>query len=133
MSSRVARGLESLARTARTVLSQVAVSVATALCVAFITGAYFDRAAEPPAAARQPSVITAAGIAPDDARSQAAAARAPALPPLQSEVIADLPDIPDAARELFPGVPAGMSSDALRRAVTPERQEPRRFFGLAIP
>jgi hypothetical protein len=110
-------------------LSQIVVSVATALCVAFITGAYFDRAAEPPAAAPQPSVETAR-TAPDHAR--AGAAPTPALPPLESEIVADLHDIPDAARELFPGVPAGMSADALREAVTPARREPRRFLGLAI-
>lgn len=62
MSSPLARTLKRSARTAHNLVSQVIVSVAAAICVAFITNAYFDKKAvlptPPPGQTADPAAVT---------------------------------------------------------------------------
>lgn len=123
MRSTVARGVKGLARGTQTIVSQVIVSVVTALCVAFIGNAYLGSRADP-----LPEIERAANTS--------APAAPQALPPLDVEVIADVPSAP--APEVFPGVPAGMSPDVLKQTVAveqkaKERKERRRFLGIPLP
>jgi hypothetical protein len=100
-------------------LSQIIVSVAAAVCVAFITNAYLDT--ERAAVADRNTPVTEAS--------------AEALPPLDVEVIADAPEVIGPAHEVFPGVPAGVAIETLRTATAKEGSgdRRRRFLGIPIP
>jgi hypothetical protein len=106
-------------------VSQVIVSVVAAICVALITSAYLEDSKEPEAAA----------VAVDTARHSTPSANG-ALPALDVEVIADVPEGVAPGQEIFPGAPVGIRPEALQQAAA--RQEPseprrRRFFGIPIP
>ena len=136
MRSPIAHGARRLARAAQRMVSQIVVSVTAAVCVAFITGAYLGNdAGHAPGEAEQ-RVADAPVLASEGAARPAAANPVPALPPLDIEIIADTP-IRATGREVFPGVPAGMTAEALRRNVADADaagpREPRRFFGIPLP
>ena len=126
MRSPVARGIRRLVRSAQSMVSQIVVSVVAAVCVAFITSAYLEDSAKPEAAtvATIPKVNTQVP-SPDDA-----------LPALDVEVIADVPEGVVPGQEIFPGAPVGIRPEALQQAAA--KQEPseprrRRFLGIPIP
>lgn len=105
-------------------VSQIIVSVVAAVCVALITGAYFGSNAE----------VAGNSRAGTEASPAAATATAGvALPPLEVQVIRDVPAAVSPGQELFPGVPVGVRPEALQKAVGEERKEPRRFLGIPIP
>jgi hypothetical protein len=113
-----------LVRTTQSMVSQIVVSVAAAICVALITNAYLTEGSTPD--------VTAAATRP------AAEASAPAidgaLPPLEIEVIADVPTGLAPGQEIFPGAPVGLRPEALQQAVAGEpKAHRRRFLGIPIP
>lgn len=118
-------------------VSQIIVSVTAAVCVAFITNAYLTNGGDDSAASLSvtpaPAVSTAAATGP------AAARAGDALPPLDVEEIADVPDGVVPGEEVFPGAPVGVRPEALQRAVSEANagEEPkerrRRFLGIPIP
>ena len=112
-----------LVRTTQSMVSQIVVSVAAAVCVAFITGAYLTDASTPD--------VTAAAARP---AAEVPAAANGALPPLDVEVIADVPAGIAPGQEIFPGAPVGVRPEALQQAVAGEEpKERRRFLGIPIP
>jgi DsbC/DsbD-like thiol-disulfide interchange protein len=141
MRSPITRGVRRLVRSTQTMVSQIVVSVAAAVCVAFITNAYLSDGAKPDlAAAEQPAAMeqTAVAPAPIPRQPKAASVAATTLPPLDVEVIADVPAGAGPAQEIFPGVPAGMSSEALEQSVAAQeeievKKERRRFLGIPLP
>jgi hypothetical protein len=124
MRQMVARGARGVARGTQTIMSQVIVSVVTAICVALITNAYLGSDPE-----QKPAVVAAA------------AARTLPLPPLDVEIVADIPNGPAEGQEIFPGVPAGVPAAVLAEAVrataatAAAKPEPRRrrFLGIPLP
>ena len=124
MHSPFRRGMRRASRTAQTMLSQIIVSVAAAICVALITNAYLDKDKEPSASAVE--------LSP-------AQVKAAALPPLDMEVIADIPPVTGAApgapsAEIFPGVPVGVTPEMLREKLASEAEpKRRRFRSLPLP
>ena len=115
-----------LVRTTQSMVSQIVVSVAAAVCVAFITGAYLSDGSTP----------DATGAATRPATEASAALANGALPPLDVEVIADVPEGVAPGQEVFPGAPVGIRPEALQQAAA--QQEPgeprrRRFLGIPIP
>jgi hypothetical protein len=140
MRSPITRGVRRLVRSTQTMVSQIVVSVAAAVCVAFITNAYLSDGAKPDAAAVQPVATEQAAVAPATSQHQPKIANVAAttLPPLDVEVIADVPAGAGPAQEIFPGVPAGMSSEALEQSVAAQeeievKKARRRFFGIPLP
>jgi hypothetical protein len=114
-----------LVRTTQSMVSQIVVSVAAAVSVAFITGAYLSDGSTPD--------VTGAAT-----RSAAETPAAPAnggLPPLDVEVIADVPAGLAPGQEIFPGAPVGIRPEALQQAAAGEEPKPhrRRFLGIPIP
>lgn len=126
MRSPVARGVRGLVRTTQSMVSQIVVSVAAAVCVAFITNAYLMNGSEDAAASSHTPAL-AEIAAPADGHP------AGALPPLDMEVIADIPGGIAPGQEVFPGAPAGVRPEALQQAVAEKRSERRRFLGIPIP
>lgn len=124
MSSPIARGVRRLVRSTQSMVSQIVVSVTAAVCVALITNAYLSDDAIPDltAAANRPAI-------------EASAAIDGALPPLDVEVIADVPAGLAPGQEIFPGAPAGIRPEALQQAVagSEPKAHRRRFFGIPIP
>jgi len=114
-----------LVRTTQSMVSQIVVSVAAAICVAFITGAYLSDGSTPD--------VTAAATRP--AAEVSAPATDGALPPLDVEVIADVPVGLSPGQEIFPGAPVGLRPEALQQAVAGEesKERRRRFLGIPIP
>lgn len=140
MRSPIARGVRHLVRSMQTLVSQIVVSVAAAVCVAFITNAYLSDGAKPdPAAAEQPTAIRAV-VAPAPSLRQPGIANVAAigLPPLDVEIIADVPAGAGPGQEIFPGVPAGVSAEMLQQSVAAQeeaeaKKERRRFLGIPLP
>ena len=112
-------------RTTQNMVSQIVVSVAAAVCVAFITGAYLTDGST--------ADVTATATRPAAERS--AAPENGALPPLDVEVIADVPAGIAPGQEIFPGAPVGVRPEALQQAVAGEepKERRRRFLGIPIP
>jgi hypothetical protein len=107
-------------------VSQIVVSVAAAICVAWITGAYLSDGAKPDAAA----------LATDTAPPATKVSSSGSLPALDVDIIADVPDGVSPGEEIFPGAPAGVRPEALQQAAAKqETSEPRRrrFLGIPIP
>jgi cell division protein FtsN len=121
MPSPVSRVVRRSVRAGGNMVSQIVVSVAAAVCVALITNAYFGSG---PEAASQAAPATA---------TQASVNPAAALPPLEVQVIADVPDAVTPGQEVFPGAPMGVRPEALQKALGEERRERRRIFGIPIP
>jgi hypothetical protein len=126
MRSPFARGVRRLVRSAQSMVSQIVVSVAAAICVAFITTAYLEGSAKP-----EPATVATIP------KAEAAAPSADGtLPALDVEVIADVPEGVAPGQEIFPGAPVGLRPEALQQAAA--KQEPseprrRRFLGIPIP
>ena len=114
-----------LVRTTQSMVSQIVVSVAAAVCVAFITGAYLSDGSTPDATAAVTHSAAEASAVPANG----------ALPPLDVEVIADVPAGLAPGQEIFPGAPAGLRPEALQQAVDGEEPKThrRRFLGIPIP
>ena len=105
-------------------VSQIVVSVAAAVCVAFITNAYLGDGPEAADVRSAPIAEAAAPASSFDA----------ALPPLAVELVSDAPKVVTPGQEVFPGVPAGVSQAALQQAVaTEKKRERRRFLGIPLP
>jgi hypothetical protein len=115
-----------LVRTTQSMVSQIVVSVTAAVCVAFITGAYLTDGSSPDVTA----TVTREAV------EVSAAPASGALPALDVEVIADVPEGVVPGQEIFPGAPVGIRPEALQQAASKqESSEPRRrrFLGIPIP
>ena len=139
MPSPLSRFTRRTVRATQNIVSQIVVSVAAAVCVAFITSAYLDEG--PAAAVVEPETVAAEVAAPaskDPAAAPSARLAGASLPPLDHEIVTDLPirDVRAAypGAEIFPGVPATAPAEALGIPdPAEEKRERRRFLGLPLP
>ena len=142
MRSPVARVVRRSVRTTQNMVSQIVVSVAAAVCVAFITNAYLERRRRRRtlAAAAQPCRDEQAAVATGSRprRQPTIATGGPAA--RRSIVEVDRRTCPAGAgcpaQEIFPGVPAGHAGrGAAAEPSRPRRSEGerRRFLGIPLP
>jgi hypothetical protein len=146
MRSPVSRLVRRSVKAGGNMVSQIIVSVAAAVCVAFITNAYLNEhnaRKDADVNVSTASRVEASAPATQLATTQPAERPAPVLatlpeqdlPPLATQIITDLPvrEINAEGAEIFPGVP---SEDALAEALRKDGQqkrERRRFLGVPIP